>query len=41
MNAIDKLFAEIQAFVAQGKDINSFYEENAVLYESWIITTSS
>ena len=33
MNAIDKLFAEIQAFVAQGKDINSFYEENAVLYE--------
>ena len=33
MNAIDKLFAKIQAFIAQGKDINAFYEENAVLYE--------
>ena len=33
MNAIDKLFTEIQAFVAQGSDINSFYKENAVLYE--------
>ena len=33
MNAVDKLFAEIKDFVAQGNDINSFYEDKSVLYE--------
>ena len=33
MNVIDKLFAEIKDFVAQGNDINSFCEDGSVLCE--------